>query len=258
MTTERQYPAPAPCFPRGTRTLSAALFVALAIFCATSATAGLLDSRKSSPPSVDSRINSPSFGTTIKADDPSFVGEIQLHGGAFMPANATQVSSSFGGRASALLTNQLSAGLSVDWFVHSHNSLGSPASALPASEYTPKPVLADASTQLLPVMLFAQIAPWPKAPLIPYAGIGGGYEWLRSTAHDYQAGTSYEATFSNWAWQMWGGMGLKLARQLRLDGEAYYNGGTLKREASDPNGSPYRQVVTIDGTGARFGLNLVY
>jgi hypothetical protein len=186
------------------------------------------------------------------------VGEFQLHGGAFMPSNTSQANAALGGRMSALLTEQLSMGLSVDWMYHTRSSLGGPTLALPASELTARPVLDDASTQLLPVMAFLQLAPWPRAYLVPYGGAGAGYEWLVSRAHDYQSGRSFEATYSNWAWQAWAGMGLRLSKQLRLNGEAYYSGGVLGRDLHDANGVRYREVVTANGSGARAGLSLRY
>jgi opacity protein-like surface antigen len=129
---------------------------------------------------------------------------------------------------------------------------------LPSSVYTPHQVLGNSVTQLIPAMAFLQLTPWPQAHLSPYAGIGAGYEWLRSSANDYDTGYSFHAGYSNWAWQTFAGMGIRLSRELRLDGEAFYNAGQLGRDIHDSNGILGREVVNVDGAGIRCGLNVAY
>lgn len=186
------------------------------------------------------------------------IGEVHIHGGVYMPVNKSQASAALGARFSGLVTPQLSMGLTLDWYFSASRTLGAAGQPLPSSVYTPQEVLGNAVTQLFPLMAFMQLAPWPKAHLSPYAGIGAGYEWLHSSANDFQSNYSFDARYSNWAWQTWAGMGIRLSRELRLDGEAYFNAGVLGRDVHDANGDLAREVVTVNGAGIRCGLNLAY
>ena len=206
------------------------------------ASAQLLD-----PPS------STTFGTSAHK-----LGDLHIHGGVYMPVNTSNASAALGARVSGLLTSQLSVGLSLDWYFSANKRLGSPGQPLPSSVYTPHQVLGNSVTQLIPAMAFLQLAPWPQAHLSPYAGIGAGYEWLRSSANDYDTGYSFKAGYSNWAWQSFAGMGIRLSSQLRLDGEAFYNAGQLGRDVHDSAGLLGREVVKVDGAGVRCGLNVAY
>lgn len=188
----------------------------------------------------------------------SFTGEFQLYGGVYNPVNTSQSSGALGARYGAFLVPQLSMGLSVDWYFNNNSTLGAPGPTLPASVYAPRAVLGDASTQVLPVMAFLQITPFTHALLVPYFGGGAGYEWLFARANDYQNNQSFSATFSNWAWQAWGGIGIPLSRQLRINGEAFYNAGQLGRDLHDSTGMLTRQVVSVDGAGVRGGLTVIY
>jgi hypothetical protein len=189
---------------------------------------------------------------------PRHVGAVHLHGGLFAPINASGSSASLGARLGAYLGDPLLLGLSFDWVYHSENQLGAAGPALPGPGLVPQQVLASASSSLLPVMAFLQVSPWEKYALIPYVGVAGGYEWLVVRGDNYQTSDSYGQTFGNWAWQGWAGMGIRLSPGLRLDGEAFYNGGTLARDTYDPNNVRFREAVDIDGAGARFGLNIAY
>jgi hypothetical protein len=184
------------------------------------------------------------------------LGDVTVHGGVYLPVNTSGASAALGMRVSGVVTPQLSAGLSLDWYFNASNTLGNAGQPLPSSVYTPHQVLGNSMTQLLPVLAFLQLAPWPRAGLSPYAGIGAGYEWLHSSANNYQTNYSFAATYSNWAWGSWAGMGIRLSRELRLDGEAYYNAGQLGRDVKDANGVLGREVVSVNGAGVRCGLNL--
>jgi outer membrane protein W len=186
------------------------------------------------------------------------LGDVHIHGGVFMPVNTSNASAALGARVSGVVTKQLSVGLSVDWYFSANKRLGAPGQTLPSSVYTPHQVLGNSVTQLIPAMAFLQLTPWPQAHLSPFAGIGAGYEWLRSSANDYETGYSFRAGYSNWAWQAFGGMGIRLSRELRLDGEAFYNAGELGRDIHDSNGVLGREVVKVDGAGIRCGLNVAY
>jgi hypothetical protein len=53
-------------------------------------------------------------------------------------------------------------------------------------------------------------------------------------------------------------MGLRLGKQLRLNGEAFYNGATLKRDLIDQSGLTWKELVDLDGVGVRLGLDIIF
>jgi hypothetical protein len=89
--------------------------------------------------------------------------------------------------------------------------------------------------------------------LVPYAGIATGYEWFLLKANDYRTGEIGLGEYANWAWESWGGLGMRLGKDLRVDTELFYNGGSLEREVSDSSGQSWREAVHANGVGARVG-----
>jgi hypothetical protein len=78
---------------------------------------------------------------------------------------------------------------------------------------------------------------------------------MNLSADDYQSGQSFNATYGGWCWQLWGGAALPLGSRTRLTAELFANGGELGRDVDDPlYGDRYRETVSADGVGARFGL----
>ncbi len=186
----------------------------------------------------------------------SRTGAIHLHGGVFAPINATATSATIGARLGANLGDPLLLGLQSGWTYHSKSLLESANYGLPGLE--PKTVLATAEAHLIPAMAFLQVTLTEKFPLVPYVGVGAGYEWLILKAKDYRTDADSSVTYGNWAWEWYAGMGIKISRGLRVDAEAFYNGGALERDVSDVNGVRRREAVDIDGAGARIGLHIVY
>ena len=91
--------------------------------------------------------------------------------------------------------------------------------------------------------------------LVPYAGIGAGYEWLLLSAQDYETGLNYDATFGGWGWQAWAGLGISLGKSVRMTGEIFSNQADVERDVLDDTGISFTERVNLDGTGMRFGLN---
>ena len=115
-------------------------------------------------------------------------------------------------------------------------------------------MLSKATSDVIPVMAFMQLN-LSDGPLVPYAGIAGGYEWLLLSAQDYETGLGYDATFGGFGWQAWAGLGLTVAKSVRLTGEFFTNQSDVERDVLDPTGVSYSERVNLDGTGMRFGLN---
>ena len=183
-------------------------------------------------------------------------GEIHLHGGVFAPINANATSATLGVRIGLDLGSHVLLGVMGDWSYKSRNLLQPVTSELPGFE--PQIVLAKVDAHLVPAMLFLQVKLTNKFFLVPYAGVGAGYEWLILRAQDFRTSEEVTATYANPAWQAYGGMGLRLSKGVRVDGELFYNGAVLGRDVSDQNGNLWRETVDANGVGARVGLNVVY
>jgi hypothetical protein len=183
-------------------------------------------------------------------------GALHIHGGAFAPIDANALSANVGARLGINLGSPLLFGVSGGWTHYTKNLFQPVSSELPGIE--PKVILATASAQLLPAMVFLQATLTEQYFLVPYVGIGAGYEWLFLRAQDFRDGSDQKLTYKNWGWEWYAGMGLKISQGLRVDGELFYNGALLKRDVVDSNGEPFTETLDLAGVGARIGLHVTY
>jgi len=185
----------------------------------------------------------------------SRTGAIHLHGGVFAPIDASATSALLGLRIGANLGNPVLFGLMTSWTYNKKSLLEPVDTGLPGFE--PQTVLATVEAHLIPAMLFLQATLPSKFSLVPYVGVGAGYEWLILNAKDNRTAADSSVTYANLAWQWYGGMGLKLSDAVRLDTEIFYNGGALGRDVQEASGVR-RETVNVNGAGLRLGLNIVY
>jgi hypothetical protein len=116
--------------------------------------------------------------------------------------------------------------------------------------------LSEVSTDLIPVMGLIEFH-MPTEGLRPYFGFGAGYEWLVVDVNDYQSGVFYEDDFGGFGWQAYGGLNVRLSRNLEIGGEAFWNDSTVEREIYDPYfGALLHEEIDADGVGFRGGLAL--
>jgi len=132
-------------------------------------------------------------------------GFSQIHGGFFDPEGDLSSAALFGFRAGGLIDDHVQLGLGLDW---SHRS--DRQSEVISQEPLPgggtsevRRLLARSSSNLFPMMAFLQIAPGGGLPVVPYFGIGGGYEvlfWKQPIVKSRQSLVSWEATrfISTW------------------------------------------------------------
>jgi len=187
----------------------------------------------------------------------SRTGEINLHGGLFSPNSTGGVGPSLGLRIGLDLGQHVLLGVMGDWNFKVKSLLEPVPAALPGFE--PSIELARIDAQLIPAMMFLQVKLTNQFPIVPYMGVGAGYEWLLLSAHDYRTEAEAHKTYANYAWQGFGGLGLRLSPGVRLDGELFYNGALLKRDVTDElTGVTWSETVDANGVGARVGLNAVY
>jgi opacity protein-like surface antigen len=183
-------------------------------------------------------------------------GALHIHGGAFRPIDANALSANLGARLGINIGSPILFGVSGGWTHYTKNLLQPVSSELPGIE--PKTILATASAQLLPAMVFMQATLTEQFFLVPYVGIGAGYEWLFLRAQDFRDGSDTKQTYKNWGWEWYAGAGLKISQGLRVDGEAFYNGALLKRDVVDTNGVGWTETLDLAGVGARIGLHITY
>ena len=91
--------------------------------------------------------------------------------------------------------------------------------------------------------------------LVPYFGVAASWQVLFLSADDFQTGQSFDATYDGFGWQLWGGAKLPLSGRTGLVGEVFMNNADLDRDVFDPaSGQTIREIVSVDGLGARFGI----
>jgi hypothetical protein len=245
--------------PHGVRFLSLLVSFAGALFVATCASAQSpasagSDSVASAPVRPPA---SPSPASTVPAPaaPKPKAYRFHMHGGLFAPIDANAPSPTLGLRFGRRLASHVHAGLLAGWTFQRKN-LEEPVNGLPGLQ--PKRILARVDGQLVPLMLYFQVDLNETRFLVPYAGIAAGYEWFNLKANDYRTGETASATYSNYAWESWGGVGMRLGRDMSVDFELSYNGGSLERDVTDTSGQSWTEAVNANGVGARVGLHFLF
>lgn len=184
-------------------------------------------------------------------------GFSQIHGGFFDPDGDPPSAILFGVRAGANLDDNFQLGLSLDWS-HRSDRTSTVVTEVPlpgGGTAEQQRVLAQSSSNLVPMMGFLQVSPGHDLPISPYFGVGGGYEVLFLDAEDFATGDSFTATYGGWGWQVWGGATAQLSGSTRLAGEVFWNEADLERDVDDSAGGTLREVIPENGLGMRFGLS---
>jgi hypothetical protein len=183
------------------------------------------------------------------------IWSIQLHAGLFAPMGASGASPTVGMRYGKHFGSHVQGGLLTGWTLKSR-SLEAPVGGLQTTEAQVEVARFDA--HLLPLMGFVQVNFTSRSRLVPFAGVGAGYEWLVLEANDHRTGVKSSATYANLAWETFGGIGLRLNRIVRVNGELFYNGGSLERVVHDSAGNARHEAVDVNGVGARVGLDMIF
>ncbi len=185
----------------------------------------------------------------------------QLHAGFMDPTDNFSTGFNGGFRVGPMVTPNLQLGVGLDWWHKSSSDLMSiDVGSLPGGGSATRQLeLSRTSADLLPIMAFAQLSGDENMSIIPYAGAGVGYEVLYLSADDFTTNTSFNATYGGFGWQGWAGLAVPLSGRTRVSGEAFYNGSQVGRDVdvtlSDGTPATVREVVKMDGVGARFGVS---
>lgn len=182
----------------------------------------------------------------------------QLHVGFFDPTD--NFSSGFNGgfRIGPQADPNVQIGLALDWWHKSEShTVSIEQGPLPGGGTGERRLeLSRSSADLVPILGFVQVSGSENMSVIPYAGIGAGFEVLSLSADDFETGESFEATYAGFGWQVWAGAAVPLSGRTRVTGEVFYNGCEVGRDVDDAYyAATYRELVKMDGVGLRIGLS---
>ena len=181
----------------------------------------------------------------------------QIHIGFFDPEGDASRQFLLGLRGGPMLDPHVQLGVGVDWAHSSDNvsSVSHESSGPLGNTITVKEDLSRASSNLFPIMAFIQASGDDNMQVIPYFGLGAGYEVMNLTADHYQTGVSLDATYGGWGWQAWGGAAFPLSGRMRVNGELFVNTAELSRDVTgDAPNITYRETVKANGVGMRLGI----
>ncbi len=208
-------------------------------------------------PVAQDRYYRPRYGERRYERRPMYSSPVQFHAGFFDPTDDTGTSFVGGFRAGPLVDPHIQLGVGVDWMHRAQNEseIISEQPGPGGTTITTRQQLAQSSSNLFPITAFLQVSADDRMPVIPYFGVGGGYEVLFLSATDFQTGDKFDGTFGGWAWQAWGGAAIPLSRDTRVVGEVFVNQGEVSRDTDGPGGITYHETVNVNGVGMRLGLN---
>lgn len=180
----------------------------------------------------------------------------ELHIGFFNPSEFSSSGLVLGFRGGASPDEHIQIGANVDWHYKSERQTDvvSQQTLPTGGSAQVKRVLSSASSNLIPVLGYLQVSGDHSMPVIPYAGVGVGYEAYFLSADDFNTGAHFDAQYGGFAWQAWGGAQVPLSGRSRLVGEVFVNQAELGRDV-DFNGQTYRETVNLNGSGMRFGVS---
>jgi len=184
-------------------------------------------------------------------------GFSQIHAGFLDPDGEATASFLAGVRGGMGVDPHVQLGLGLDWVHKSEkNSVLVSSVDLPGQGPAERRLeLAQASSNLFPMMGYLQVQPGDITGVMPYFGVGGGYSVLFLSADDFQTQQHFDATYGGWGWQAWGGVSVPLSGNARVSAEVFRNQSDVGRDVKDPqSGITYREIVNLDGVGMRFGL----
>jgi hypothetical protein len=181
----------------------------------------------------------------------------QIHLGFFDPQGDAGRQFLLGLRGGPMIDPHVQLGVGVDWAHMSDNvaSVSHQSNGPSGFPITTQRDLSSSSSDLFPIMAFVQVSGDDNISVIPYFGLGGGYEVMNLSADDYTTRASFDATYGGWGWQVWGGAAFPLSGRARINGELFVNTAELGRDVTD-NAlvGTYRATVKVNGVGMRLGI----
>ncbi len=181
----------------------------------------------------------------------------QFHFGFFDPEGNPESGFLAGFRAGVMTDPHIQVGVDLDWHHRGDRQTDviSEGTGPGGETIVVRREFARSSSDLVPLLAFLQVSGDAGMPVIPYFGVGGGYEVLFLSAENFQTGEQFEGTFGGFGWQAWGGMAFPLSGRTRANAEVFINDGEVGRDVEDAlTGENFRETVDVSGIGMRFGL----
>jgi hypothetical protein len=187
----------------------------------------------------------------------------EIHLGFFDPIDNFSVGFDGGFRAGPQVDPHIQFGLAMDWWHRSDDKATDLGTVeVPVGTASEKLILSESSANLIPILVFVQVSGNENMLVIPYGGIGLGYEWLFLSANDYLTHESFDQTFGGFGWQVWAGAGLPLDYRIRLNAEAFFNicevGSDVDVDIEGYGPATVRDVIKMNGVGMRFGVSWTF
>jgi hypothetical protein len=193
--------------------------------------------------------------STSSKSDVRSVSQVNL--GYFVPEGGLGTRFDLGVRGGPVIADALQLGVAADWMYRTE-TIERPISSRTGPGGTPitqTQALSRATTNMFPIMAFAQLHIFDLLGLKPFIGGAAGYEVLLLHGEDFTSGKSFDGTFGGWGWQAWAGGSLPLGGSARLTGEAFFNDASLSRDTADQaSGQTIHETVDGGGKGLRFGV----
>jgi hypothetical protein len=180
----------------------------------------------------------------------------QIHLGFYDPEGQPGREFLLGIRGGPMLDPHVQLGVGLDWshIVDNASSVTHETPGPNGTTLTVRQDLSRASTNVFPIMAFAQFSGDDNMSLVPYFGVSGGYEVVNLSADNFQTNQSFDATYGGWGWQVWGGAAIPLSGQVRVGAEVFLNTAEPGRDVTDNLGVTYRETVRANGSGLRIGM----
>lgn len=182
----------------------------------------------------------------------------QLHAGFLDPDGPSDAGFLAGFRGGQQIDDMFQLGLGIDWRTKSGRATQVlQQSTGPGGEtIVTRLEVSRYSSNLLPLLAYAQLSGPPSMLLVPYVGVAASWQVLFLEADDFATGQRFDATYDGFGWQLWGGAALPLSGRSKLVGEIFLNQATVGRDVFDPFlGQDIRETISTDGVGARFGMS---
>ncbi len=185
-------------------------------------------------------------------------GVSQIHAGFLDPNGPSDAGFVAGFRGGQQIDDVFQIGLGLDWRNKSGRSFETARETIgPGGEtIIVRRDISRYSSNLFPALAYIQLSGPSHLTLVPYVGAAASWQVLFLEADDFATGQRFDATFDGFGWQLWGGAALPLSGRSRLIGELFMNQADLNRDVFDPvTGQDFRETVSTDGIGARFGMS---
>jgi hypothetical protein len=174
---------------------------------------------------------------------------VHVHAGVFAPQGSPKPMFALVTRVAGIVLPALQVGAALDWHHAPAGNL-----AITGAGRT----VARAEIDEFPLLAYLQLGRPGMPDVLPYVGIGGGYDLCFVASPD-----TTTALFGRWGWQAWAGIATRIwlygrATHTTFGVEAFYDGARPARSFRDASGVRRHEVLDLTGAGIRVGMSGEY